>query len=87
MTIEGLPVELTRRELILLETFLGNLNRVINKDELYSRLFGLTGDAGLNAIEVYIGRLRRKLDGSDLSIRTLRGLGYQATQRDRQAAR
>ncbi len=78
VTVGGAEIELTRREFILLEAFLENLNRVLQKQELYSRLFGLTGEAGLNAIEVYVARLRRKLSGADLEIRTLRGLGYQA---------
>lgn len=81
VTVDGRDVELTRREFILLESFLGNLGRVLEKDDLYSRLFGLTGEAGLNAVEVYIGRLRRKLAGADLEIKTLRGLGYQAILR------
>jgi two-component system response regulator TctD len=42
------------------------------------RLFGMEADAGPNAIELYVGRLRRKLLGADLEIKTLRGLGYQA---------
>jgi len=78
VAVDTIEVELTRREFILLETFMGNLNRVLQKEELYSRLYGLTGEAGLNAVEVYIARLRRKLGASDLEIRTLRGLGYQA---------
>ena len=76
--VNGTVVELTRREFILLEAFAQSLNRVLDKDELHSRLYGLTGEAGLNAIEVYVARLRRKLAGADLEIRTLRGLGYQA---------
>ena len=66
--IDGEDVELTRREFILLEAFVKNLNRVLDKDELHSRLYGLTGEAGLNAIEVYVARLRRKLAGADLEI-------------------
>lgn len=81
--IGGRNVELTRREFILLEAFASGLNRVLDKDDLYSRLYGLTGEAGLNAVEVYVARLRRKLEGADLEIRTLRGLGYQAVKRAR----
>lgn len=81
VSVDGREVELTRREFVLLDAFLASPNRVFDKDELYSRLYGFTGEAGLNAVEVYIARLRRKLDGADLEIRTLRGLGYQATLR------
>ncbi|HKJ63195.1 MAG TPA: response regulator transcription factor [Hyphomicrobiales bacterium] len=81
VTVGDQEVELTPREFILLEAFISNLNRVLEKDELYSRLYGLTGEAGLNAVEVYIARLRRKLEGADLEIKTLRSLGYQAVLR------
>jgi two-component system response regulator TctD len=39
-------------------------------------------EVGLNAIEIYVSRLRRKLEGSRVSIRTLRGLGYQLVADD-----
>lgn len=77
-TVEGEPLALTPREQLLLEIFLVNKGRVLEKEELIMRLFGTEADAGPNAIELYVGRLRRKLAGSSLEIRTLRGLGYQA---------
>lgn len=77
-TIDGEPLQLTPREQLLLEIFLVNKGRVLEKDELVTRLFGMEADAGPNAVELYVGRLRRKLSGSGLEIRTLRGLGYQA---------
>ncbi|WP_336055154.1 response regulator transcription factor [Nitratireductor sp. CH_MIT9313-5] len=79
--LDAREVELTRREFVLLEAFISNLGRVLDKDDLYSRLYGLTGEAGLNAVEVYVARLRKKLEGADLEIKTLRGLGYQAIKR------
>jgi two-component system response regulator TctD len=77
-TVSGEPLALTPREQVLLEIFLVNKGRVLEKEELIMRLFGTEADAGPNAIELYVGRLRRKLAGSGLEIRTLRGLGYQA---------
>lgn len=77
-TVNGEPLPLTPREQLLLEIFLINKGRVLEKDELVMRLFGMDADAGPNAIELYVGRLRRKLSDADLEIRTLRGLGYQA---------
>ena len=47
-----------------------------------SRIFSIDEEAGLNAIETYVARLRRKLDGSGVEIRTLRGLGYQLVRTD-----
>lgn len=77
-SVDGEQVQLTPREQVLLEIFLINKGRVLEKDELVMRLFGMEADAGPNAVELYVGRLRRKLSGSGLEIRTLRGLGYQA---------
>ncbi|MEP3435391.1 MAG: response regulator transcription factor [Hoeflea sp.] len=77
-TVGGETLQLTPREQLLLEIFLINKGRVLEKDELVMRLFGMDAEAGPNAIELYVGRLRRKLSGAGLEIRTLRGLGYQA---------
>lgn len=81
--VNGEERELTRREQMLLEIFLTNRGRVLEKEDLLVRLFGLNGESNPNAVEVYIGRVRRKIEGSDLEIRTLRGLGYQARLAER----
>ena len=78
MTVAGQPVELGSREFRLLELLLANLDRVLSKDALLDQLFGLEDAVAPNAIELYVSRLRRKLDGSAVRIRTLRGLGYVA---------
>lgn len=69
---------LPNREYRLLEILIGNLGRVLSKDQISSQLFDFDDEAGPNAIELYIGRLRRKLGEDDLVIRTVRGLGYVA---------
>jgi two-component system response regulator TctD len=76
-TLDDEPVNLPNREYRLLEIFVGNLGRVLSKDQIASQLFDFDSDAGTNAIEIYVGRLRRKV-GSALQIRTIRGLGYVA---------
>lgn len=76
-TLAGSPLELPRREYRLLEIFIGNLGRTLSKDDIASQLFDFDDEAGANAIELYVGRLRRKL-GDALTIRTLRCLGYVA---------
>lgn len=86
-TIDGLPLSLTPREQLLLEIFMVNKGRVLEKDELVMRLFGLEADVGANAIELYVGRLRRKLTGAAFEIKTLRGLGYQALATDSRSTR
>lgn len=69
------PLVLPAREFRLLEILVGHLGRVISKEEIASQLFDFDAEAGDNAIELYVGRLRRKL-GDALVIRTLRGMGY-----------
>lgn len=74
----GQPVELGSREFRLLELLLANRGRVLSKDALIDQLCGLQEAVAPNAIELYVSRLRRKLEGSAVRIRTLRGLGYVA---------
>ena len=63
----------------LLEILLGRLEQVVSKDEIAKGLFGFDDEAGPNAIELYIGRLRRKLgEHGPLRITTVRGVGYKA---------
>jgi len=80
VTIGNTLIDLPRREYRLLEILIGNLGRVLSKEEISSQLFDFDDEAGTNAIEVYVGRLRRKL-GEHLNIRTMRGLGYVAEAR------
>lgn len=74
----GAPLSLTRRESSLLEILLADRDRVVPKERIFERMFSFNeGEVGINAVETYIGRLRRKLAHSSVSIRTLRGIGYQ----------
>lgn len=68
----------TNREFRLLEIFLGHLGRVLSKDEITDHLFNFDETPSANAIELYVGRLRKKLSQGDLVISTLRGIGYVA---------
>jgi two-component system response regulator TctD len=77
VTIDGAPVDLTRRELTLLEILAARPGRIFSKDELIDQLFGFDDDPSPNAVEQYVARLRKKLADSGAEIRTLRGLGYQ----------
>jgi len=71
-------VELSPREWLLLDLLLSQRDRVVTKDQIGDAWDVERSEAGGGAgsIEVYIHRLRRKLEGSGLSIRTVRGLGY-----------
>ena len=69
-------VELSSREFGVLETLARRAGRVVSKDQLLEALTGWDEDVGTNAIEVYVHRLRKKLEPAGVQIRTLRGLGY-----------
>jgi two-component system response regulator TctD len=76
MSVRGESVSLRNRELRLLELLINAPGQVFSKQKLADRLFSYDDDASENAIEVYIGRLRKHLEQSDLKITTLRGIGY-----------
>jgi two-component system OmpR family response regulator len=77
-SVAGEPLELSPREWTLLEQLSTHRDQVLTKEQITQAWSGDGGEAGGagNSIEVYIHRLRRKLEGSGLSIRTVRGLGY-----------
>ena len=81
-THDGRDLELRQREVQLLEAFLGNLDRVLSKEEVADRIYRFDEAPSLNAVEQTVTRLRRKLDGTPISIRTIRGLGYIANARE-----
>jgi len=74
VTVAGKPVDLTAQEFRILNYFMHRRGRVISQNELIEHLYPIAEERDPNTIEVYIGRLRRKL-GRDI-IKTLRGLGY-----------
>lgn len=76
LRVNGNSINLRNRELRLLELLIANKGHVFSKQKLVDRLFSYNDDVSENAIEVYIGRLRKHLEGSQLRIVTLRGLGY-----------
>lgn len=79
-TLDSVPLKLTRRELTLLEILTNRPDRVYSKEELVGQLFNFDQDPSQNAVEQFVVRLRRKLSGSQLQIRNVRGLGYQLVQ-------
>ena len=76
LIVDGVAITLRNRELRLLELLINSPGQVFPKHKLFDRLFSYDEDVSENAIEVYIGRLRKHLEPSDLRITTLRGLGY-----------
>ncbi len=76
LTVKGNVINLRNRELRLLELLINAKGQVFSKQKLVDRLFSYDDDVSDNAVEVYIGRLRKHLEGSSVQITTLRGLGY-----------
>lgn len=72
------PINLTRTEFALLETFLRNPRRVLERRWLLNEVWGFDFPTTANSLEVYIGYLRRKteVDGRPRLIHTVRGVGY-----------
>ena len=75
-TLDGRMVELSARELGLLEVLLQRSGRLVSKDQLVERLCEWGEEVSTNAIEVYIHRLRKKIEKGPIRIATVRGLGY-----------
>jgi len=78
VSVHGRDVPLTAREFAVLEMLLQRPGRVVSKAQLIESLYTWDQDANASAIEVFISRVRRKLEdaGAGVSIRVLRGLGY-----------
>ncbi|WP_067064087.1 response regulator transcription factor [Roseateles chitosanitabidus] len=76
LAIGDQALELPAREFDVLWELLTPPGRVVSKQQLSDKLSGLDDALGMNALEAFISRLRRKLAGSGAGIRTLRGLGY-----------
>ncbi len=75
-TLLGVVLELSARELSVLEILMLRTGRIVSKEQLSQQLSNLGEEISNNAIEVYIHRLRKKLEIGSINIRTLRGLGY-----------
>ena len=78
VTVDGLPVELTAFEYRVLSYLMHRKGQVVSRTELTEHVYAQDFDRDSNTIEVFVGRLRRKL-GVDI-IKTVRGLGYRADE-------
>lgn len=72
----GVPLELSVREAGILEVLLLRAGRAVTKEQLLEKLCAWDSGISLNAIEVYVHRLRKKLEPAGVQVRTFRGLGY-----------
>lgn len=70
------PLDLSAREVGLLEILLQRVGRLVSKEQIVDHLCEWGEEVSHNAVEVYMHRLRRKLEGGGVRIATVRGLGY-----------
>ena len=78
VTRGGPPIELTAREFSLLEHLMRSPGRVLTRVEICERVWDYNFDPGTNLVDVYVQRLRKKVDGdfAEKLIETIRGVGY-----------
>jgi two-component system response regulator TctD len=84
-TYDGAALALTPREHAVLEALINRPGRAVSKEKLFAEVFALADDANLDAIELYIHRVRKKLEraaAGGAAITTLRGIGYLLQPRD-----
>ncbi|MGH8736142.1 MAG: response regulator [Burkholderiales bacterium] len=74
--LNGEPLEMAAREWSVLQVLLERVERTVSKEAIIEAVAGLSDDLSLNAIEVYVSRLRAKLEPAGIRIRTVRGFGY-----------
>lgn len=74
--LNGEMLDLSARELGLLEVLMARAGRLVSKDQLVEHMCGWGEEVSHNAIEVYVHRLRKKLESSGVKITNVRGLGY-----------
>jgi len=70
------PLDLAAREWAVLEVLLGKVEKIVSKESIIQAVAGWDEELSPNAIEVYISRLRSKLERAGIRIRTVRGFGY-----------
>jgi DNA-binding response OmpR family regulator len=79
--VNGQVIELSAREWAILEYLMHQASRVVSKEQILNAILPWGEELTLNAIEVYISRIRLKIAGSGITIRTIRGFGYMLEER------
>jgi len=81
-TLQGRDLDLTSREYAVLEALISRAGRPLSKSALIEQIFGFDDETAPNALEVYVHRVRKKIELGDVRILTLRGLGYVLRRND-----
>lgn len=77
-TVDGEEIKMTAKELAIIELLMSHPGTLFSRERILSNVWGMNMDPLTNVVDVYIGKLRKKIDGdkSDSIIETVRGLGY-----------
>jgi DNA-binding response OmpR family regulator len=77
-TIDGKEIKMTAKELAIIELLMSHPGTLFSRERILSNVWGMNMDPLTNVVDVYIGKLRRKIDvgDSESTIETVRGLGY-----------
>lgn len=77
-SVDGKDIKMTAKELAIIELLMSNPGTLFSRERILSNVWGLNMDPLTNVVDVYIGKLRKKIDGdsTDSMIETVRGLGY-----------
>ena len=70
------PLDLPRREFHVLEVLMSRHGRIVSKDQIIDSISDFNDEMNPSTVEIYIHRIRKKLETTDVSIRTVRGVGY-----------
>lgn len=75
-TVDGVPIEVSARELAILEIMIQRIGRIVSKDQITDLLSSWDTEITFNAIGIAIHRLRKKLEPHGITVKAIRGLGY-----------
>lgn len=77
-TVDGEEIKMTAKELAIIELLMSHPGTLFSRERILSNVWGMNMDPLTNVVDVYIGKLRKKIDGdkTDSIIETVRGLGY-----------
>ncbi len=76
LSADGERIELSAREMIVAECLMQRPGRLVSKEQILERVSGWQSDISTNAIEVYVHRVRKRLEPYGVTVKAMRGLGY-----------
>ena len=81
LKIDSVLIETTKKEFLLLYTLFSSLGRIFSRTQLLDEIWGMDSESLERTVDVHISKLREKLVKSDVTILSMRGLGYKAERK------